>query len=70
MEYIKIGQKQIDLAGKYRVWSEIAEGEWLMTKWDYDPTEDEVRIETNRLIAVMEEPPPEPPEPPLPPEEP
>ena len=60
--YVQIGQKQVDLAGKHRVWSVITNGDWFMTKWDYDPSDAEVEAETNRMLAIIEAPPPSPPE--------
>ena len=56
MYYTGIGQKQTDLAGKIRVWAVISNGDWFMTKWDYDPTDQEIETETNRLLAQLETP--------------
>lgn len=37
--YVQIVKKETDTAGMVRIWVELSDGSWFMTKWDTDPSD-------------------------------
>jgi hypothetical protein len=60
MEFVKINNKEIDEAGKYRVWVDVGDETQIMLKFQSDPSDEEVEVATQRYIDSLI--PPEPPE--------
>jgi hypothetical protein len=54
MSFRKIVNKEQDLAGKWRVWVEIADGEILMLKFQENPTITKIQAEIDKIIELKE----------------
>ena len=50
----QIVRKEIDLAGKHRVWIEMPNGDLQMLKFQEDPTITEIQPETDKIIQLKE----------------
>ena len=50
MSFRKIVNKEQDMAGKWRVWVEISDGETIMLKFQENPTTTKIKEETIKYI--------------------
>jgi len=50
----QIVRKEIDLAGKYRVWIEMPDGDLQMLKFQEDPIIAEIQPEIDKIIKLKE----------------
>jgi len=54
LEFKKIARKEQDMAGKWRVWVELPNGDLQMLKFQEDPTITEIQPETDKIIQLKE----------------
>ena len=50
----QIIRKEIDIAGKWRVWVELPNGDLQMLKFQEDPTITEIQPEIDKIIQLKE----------------
>ena len=50
----QIIRKEIDIAGKWRVWVELPNGDLQMLKFQEDPTIAKIQPETDKIIQLKE----------------